>query len=388
MKFRILKFLANWFWTAAIVAVVVIGAVTFQRWWPTANALVNGTVAHFRTGAEEVSTAHDDSDPHAGHGHATHSDHSGHEETTSLELSEQALRNVGLTGDQIGPVKLGTYQKSMTVPAVIVERPGRTIVQVATPMTGVITHVHAVQGEAVDPGTLLFKIRLTHEDLVQAQTNFLKALGEIDIERREIARLQAVTRSGAVAGKVLLNREYARDKLNSTIRAQQEALRLHGLSKAQVDRIARERRLLRELQIIVPTGDGENDDQLRLSRQTVRPASYHQDSGGSWSNPSIDRTPLILQKLNVHKGQSVNAGETLCFLAAYDELFIEGLAFEQDIEQLRKTSDQGWGVDAIFENSGAVTGLVKNLEIALLKQSDRLELANAPILRAPAKHNH
>ena len=48
-------------------------------------------------------------------------------------------------------------------------------------MTGVIRHVHAVSGEAVKPGVLLFEIRLTHEDLVSAQTDFLQTLGELDV---------------------------------------------------------------------------------------------------------------------------------------------------------------------------------------------------------------
>ena len=55
-------------------------------------------------------------------------------------------------------------------------------------MAGVITHVHAVQGEAVDPGTLLFELRITAEELVSTQTNLLRTVGELDVENREIAQ--------------------------------------------------------------------------------------------------------------------------------------------------------------------------------------------------------
>ena len=143
--------------------------------------------------------------------------HAGHDDATSLELSKQAIRNIGLSDETIRPIKLETFRRSITVPAVVVERPGRSRVQVATPMTGVVTHVHAVQGEAVEPGSLLFQIRLTHEDLVSAQTDFVRTLGELDVEKREIARLQQVTSSGAIAGKVLLERQYSRDKLNANL---------------------------------------------------------------------------------------------------------------------------------------------------------------------------
>ena len=48
------------------------------------------------------------------------------------------------------PLKLETFRRSITVPGILVERPGRTLAEVSTPMAGVITHVHAVQGEAVE----------------------------------------------------------------------------------------------------------------------------------------------------------------------------------------------------------------------------------------------
>jgi multidrug efflux pump subunit AcrA (membrane-fusion protein) len=76
--------------------------------------------------------------------------------------------------------------------------------------------------------------------------------------------------------------------------------------------------------------------------------------------------PLILQQLDVHKGQSVMAGEMLCVLADYSELFVEGLAFEQDISQLRKASEKGWTVDAIFEQPGSSALVVAGLEIAYM----------------------
>ena len=359
MKIRFSKIPMKWVWIIGLLIVAVVGIATWSRWFPAATSWVDDTVAAFRGGGESgTEDAHAEAAPHAGHDHGAHA---GHSEETSLELSAQALRNIGLSDETIQPVKLETFRRSITVPALVVERPGRTRVQVATPMTGVITHVHAVQGEAVEPGTLLFQIRLTHEDLVNAQTEFVKTLGELEVEEKEIARLKDVTRSGAVAGKLLLDREYARDKLTALLRAQREALKLHGLSEAQVDQIASERRLLRELQIFAPSTDSHGDDELKLARRFISQASYQQ--------PDADEAhigPLILQQLDVHKGQSVSAGETLCILTDYDELFIEGMAFEQDVSQLRQTSDKEWTVDAIFRQPGDEIQAVEGLKIAYL----------------------
>ena len=364
MKKRLPHISSESAWIAGILVIVVAGSLA-QHWWlPVAMSWVDGTVATFRTGDRSThEDGHAEEDPHAGHNHGAHA---GHDDANSLELSAQALRNIGLSDETIRPVKLETFRKSITVPAVVVERPGRTRVQVATPMTGVITHVHAVQGEAVESGALLFRIRLTHEDLVNAQTDFVRTLGELEVEQREITRLKEVTRSGAVAGKLLLEREYARDKLTALMRAQRESLRLHGLSEKQVTQIAKDRRLLSELQVFAPAIDSHDDDELILTRNSVRPANWKQPVRQDERQNGNHGGPLILQKLDVHKGQSVNAGETLCILTDYDELFIEGLSFEQDVSQLRQASANEWTVEAIFEQAGAGELVVPGLEIAYL----------------------
>jgi membrane fusion protein, heavy metal efflux system len=359
-------------WPAVLVLILVIGWLTWPRWGSGLASGIERTIAVFR--GETAATVPDaDHEAHE-HDHADHGHE--HDAAESLHLSPQAMRNIGLTADALRPVELSTFRRSITLPGVVVERPGRTRVEVATPMTGVVTHVHAVQGEAVEPGTLLFQIRLTHEDLVAAQTDFLKALGELDVEEREIQRLSEVTRSGAVAGNVLLERQYARDKLTALLDAQREALRLHGLSQEQVDRIASERRLLRELQVFAPSADDHSEDELRLSGRSAQPVSLLQDEnaeqneGGNAAEPAGggagDESPLILQQLDVHKGQAVTAGETLCVLADYSLLFIEGQAFAQDVAALREASRQDWPVEAIFEAPGAASEVVEELEIAYL----------------------
>lgn len=391
----------KWILLATCLTLAVLGIGLWGRWFPAANAWIDRSDRPSPAGSDAATHAdhdhdHDDHD-HADHDHSDHdheahddhaddhdhadhdhADHEGHREETALTLSSQALRNVGLTRDWIRPIEPRTFQRSITVPAVVVERPGRTRVQVATPMTGVITHVHAVQGAAVQPGELLFQIRLTHEDLVLAQTEFVKTLGELEVEEREIRRLKEVTSSGAVAGKLLLEREYAKDKLSALLQAQQEALRLHGLSDEQVAQIARERRLLREMKVFAPSTDRHEDEEIQFARRLLHAAAFQpqgqvsQTQGqlsqpqGRVSQPEPQEVPLILRQLDVHKGQSVDAGETLCVLADYAELFIEGLAFEQDVNQLRNASANDWTVDAVFRQAGANAEVLQDLKIAYL----------------------
>ncbi len=368
MKFRIPKISMSYpaiRWLSWISGITVVGlAFVFRTaWLPATQNWVDETVVSFRASApdEEHGQGESAAGSHAGHNHG--GGHA-HDETTSLELSDKALRNLGLTPAFIQPIKITTFHRSITVPALVVERPGRTRIQVAAPMTGVVTHVHSVPGEAVKPDTLLFRIRLTHEDLVKAQTDFLRTLGELDVEQREIVRLKAVTRSGAVAGKILLEREYARDKLEAVLSAEKEALRLHGLSTEQVEQIANDRRLLRDLQVFAPSPDAHNEDDFKLTRGHIQRTAFRpepQPAANDRKSP-----PLILSDLRVHKGQSVQAGETLCILADYSELNIEGLAFEQDAHQIAAASKKKWRVSALFERPGSEAVTLDGLEIVRL----------------------
>ncbi|MFK7818082.1 MAG: efflux RND transporter periplasmic adaptor subunit [Planctomycetaceae bacterium] len=355
MKLQIPAGLIKWTAITAIAAGVVTATVTRKSWLPVATTWADNAVSSFRPDTDD----HDD-DGHDDHDHDDHEhEHEGHAEESSIELSAQALRNIGLPPDLIQPVKLQSFRRSLTIPARVVERPGRSRVGVATPMTGVVTHVHAVDGEAVEAGTLLFKIRLTHEDLVTAQTEFVRTMGELQVEAQEIARLKRVTRSGAVPGKLLLEREYARNKLTAILNAQRESLKLHGLSEEQVAKIEKDGQLLRELQIFAPAVD-------RNSISSIKTASRSPDSKFSTVSVSSSATPMIVQDLQVHKGQSVHAGDTLCMLADYSELFIEGLAFAQDIQELRNASENDWSIDAVLQQSDTSDNFITNLKFAYL----------------------
>lgn len=348
----------GWLWLFGFIVLAAIGGLTLNRWWPVTQDWVRSTITaqkHVSMSDEHAHSEGQDGHDHEGHAHA-------HEEGTSLELSQQAMGNVGLTEDFLKPVQLETFLRSITVPAIIVERPGRTRIQVSTPMSGVITHVHAVRGEAITPGTLLFEIRITADELVATQTELLKTIGGIDVENREIARLEEVTKSGAVPQKTLLERQYAKDKLEVLLAAQKEALRLQGLSDRQIQDISVNRRLLRDLQIRVPSPDKHNEDELELTDNKVTQIDY---SEVEHSQPADDHGAplLILQDVLVSKGERVLAGTTLAVLSDMSELYLEGRAFEQDARLLAAATANNWKVTAVFEQGGQQSVEVPGLEL-------------------------
>ena len=337
-------------WTRWILGLlfVVTAIFTYPRWWPILDKWIDGTVASRKEVMRESNAG--DSHSEEGHNHDHEEDshnHAGHAESSSLELTPQSLKNLGLTAEYLRPIALSNFYRTVTVPAIVVAKPGRTDIQVSSPMIGIVQHVHAVSGEAVVPGDMLFEVRLTYEDLVDTQTQLLKNLADLAVEQREIERLEEVTRSGAVASKLLLERQYAFQKLQSSIAAQRAALKLHGLNDQQIDTIVREQRLLRDLTIVAPELDSHTHDEnnLRLSNRRFMSASYQPKNP---LGPEIEPTPLIVERLSASKGQGVQAGEMLCSLSDYSSLYIEGKAFEQDAPAIAEVAAKGWPIEALI----------------------------------------
>lgn len=324
-------------WSIAGVVALAL-TLTRESWIPALDDWVDQTIASFQDGAAVAEEAEDD--------------HGAHGSQDSLKLSPQGRRNIGLTGDMLGELELRTYHRSITLPAMVVEQRGRTHMEVSAPMTGVITSIEVLQGEAVSGDRLLFRMRLTHEDLVTAQTAFLRTLGELDVERKEIERLKHVTSEGAVAGKVMLEHEYQRERLEAILRAQRESLLLHGLNEAQIGQIegqpgdASSRTLIGELEVRSPALDVSKRDAAADVAPETEPR-------------------LIIQDLRVHKGQAVSAGETLCVLADMSRLHIEGRAFDQDSELLESAFSSDWPVSAI-RRSSQQTQSIDNLKLAFI----------------------
>lgn len=355
---------SRWRWTGALMLMIVAGAALREQWWPTVEHWARSVIAARRSGT--ATAGHEEpvgvADPHAGH------DHNGghaHDDGNSLQLSAQAMANIGLTPELLKPIELRTFRRTITVPGIVVERPGRTRLEVSTPMSGVITHVHAVQGEAVASDTLLFELRITAEELVATQTELLKTVGNIEVEDREIERLRTVSESGAVSQRTLLERQYAKDKLEVLLKAQREALRLQGLSDLQIEDIEIKRRLLRTLQIVAPNPESHSHGELRLSQHEVIPAVYQQDRPGTAASADSKPagSPLILQEVLVHKGETVKAGATLAVVSDMSELYVEGRAFEQDAGLLANTATQNWSVTGLFEIPGGRFDRVDELQL-------------------------
>jgi multidrug efflux pump subunit AcrA (membrane-fusion protein) len=316
--------------TAALVLVAIVAVALHRLWLPRVQQLL--------ATASPTTNTKDDHDA-AGGEEQGHEGHAGHSDANSLELSLQARKNIGL-GEPL-KVKLEPFTKSINVPGMVVERPGRSTIDVTAPMSGIVTRIYPIEGEAVEPGVKLFDLRLTHEDLVQSQSDLLKFAEELDIVAREIKRIEDLIKDQALPGKQLLERQYEQQKIQAAIRAQRQALFLHGLTNEQIDDILNQRKLLQQLTVTAPTTTGQ---------------------GGMVP----DGTIFQVQGLKVGQGQYVNAGDTLASLADHGQLFIEGEAFERDLPTLTSAVDGGLAVSATLDTNGGAPAVVPNLRVLYL----------------------
>lgn len=67
----------------------------------------------------------------------------------TLTLSPTAWKNIGLETASVRP---RDFEKAVSVPAMVVERPGRSNNDITAPMTGVVTQVYPLERQAIEPG--------------------------------------------------------------------------------------------------------------------------------------------------------------------------------------------------------------------------------------------
>jgi len=287
------------------------------------------------THADSAGEAAESEDPHAGHDHGS--------DVATLHLSEKGLKNIGFEPLVIKPQQ---YESHLTIPAIVVERPGKSQIHVTATLTGVVQKIHSVPGAAVEADQVLFELRLTHEELVTAQREFLRNAENLKVIERELTRLQSLG-EGVIAGRRVLEQQYEQQKVQATMLAERQALLLHGLNESQIDEILVTRKLFHSQTVKIPPHEHDEDD------------------------CQTDHL-YIVQSLSVSKGEQVEAGAELASLADHCELHIEGSAFEDDARAIRAATTANRKVSATVLSGDSLGRTVDDLEI--LYVSDQVDI--------------
>ena len=252
------------------------------------------------------------------------------DEPKVLELGAQARANLNLVA---APVKVQTYWRTIQIPGVIEDRPGITDRGITAPLAGVITQVHAFEGDIIQPGEKLFTLRLVSDYLQQTQSDLFKAIREIEIFNQEIKRIQGLVESGTLPGKRKLELEQQISRQNARIDAYRQDLISRGLSEEQVKQVENGQ-FLTSIDVIASLV-GEN------GAQSIQRVGYTEPIG-------LGNNFFEIQDLKVELGQQVQAGQSLAVLANHNSLYIKGHAFKKEASRLARAAEKNWDVDVEF----------------------------------------
>ena len=293
---------------AWLVAIIVIGAglwLTRAQWQPALN--------HTSADAEVDEKEQPPSTPT--------------EERTTLELNKRARSNLGL---KTKPATPQTFWRTIEIPGEVVDRPGVTDRGITSPLEGVVTQVHAFEGDIVRPGEKLFSLRLVSESLQQAQSGLYKAIRETEIVRKEKDRIAKLIKSGIVPGKRMVELDQQISRQAALIDAHQQDLMARGLSTEQVDQIKQG---------------------TFLSTIEIKAPPVEESSGNTTTSAASGF--FEVQQLKVDLGHQVQAGATLAILANHESLFIKGHAFKKEASKLGRAAESEWPIDIEFIDDDA-----------------------------------
>jgi multidrug efflux pump subunit AcrA (membrane-fusion protein) len=264
--------------------------------------------------------------------------HAAAELSAPVKLSEQARANLKLTTQ---PLKPTTYWRTVEFPGVIVDRPGVTHRGVVAPVAGVVSEIHASPGDAVEPGAPLFTLRLVSDSLYSSQLELFKATKEVELARKQLARLSEAAESGALPESRTIEIENQIERLSATVLAYQQDLRGRGLPEDQIEAAAAGK-FLREIVVRAPAEH--------------RPPTAEAAAESPGSGPTPPVTPVFeLESLRAELGQQVAAGDVLGNLADHQLLLIEGRGFRDDMPWVQQAAKNGWEVETAFPAAGGAS---------------------------------
>lgn len=254
------------------------------------------------------------------------------QEIQVLKLSPEARKNLSLVAK---PAKLQTYWRSIQVPGVVVDRPGRSDRGVTAPAVGVVSQVYAYPGDTVRPGDRLFSLRVFSEYLQNTQSELFKATRESQLVKEQIDRVRGIVQQGALPEARLIEFENQLRRQTAAIEAYRQDLLTRGLTPEQINGVA-EGKFVSNITVVAPPV-------LEPSPKGTAEADTYQ-----LVDQKDDGLAYEVQELKVDLGQQVQAGQLLSYLANHHLLYIEGHAFKQEAPNLEKAAQNNWPIQVEF----------------------------------------
>ncbi|MDZ4820940.1 MAG: MchE protein [Planctomycetota bacterium] len=254
--------------------------------------------------------------------------------STPVRVSQEARKNLELVSKSLQPA---LYYRRIDLPGVITDWPGISDRGVVAPVTGIVTRIHAHQGDTIAPNAPLFSLRLVSESLHTSQLELFKASKEIEISRQQKQRLEGLAQSGAVAGSRMIEIDNQIQRMGVNVQAYRQDLLSRGLPPERIDAAA-QGEFVTEIVVSAP------------SEQTLKSGEVAR-SGKTGEESKRLTFSFELQVLKVELGQQVEAGQVLCYLADHRALLIEGRGFKKDLPLIQQAAKEKLPIEVTFETS-------------------------------------
>ena len=317
---RLPKLLASVLTLAAVGGLTAAGYATRDRWVPHVFPMKPAAPASGGHG-------HAEGDGHEGHDHA-------HEHADRVKLTPQAQANLGLDKDgAVDTVTPQEYWRKLSVPGVVVDRPGESDRGVTSRVAGIVTAINARPGDTVKAGDPLFTIQLVSEFLQATQTDLVRTSKDLAAATARRDQTAKLVTTGTKAGIELIDEEATVKRFTTQVQGFRRQLLVFGLTPEQVGRVEQGDVVT---EVTVPAPAGPPADPRRVSTPA---GSTGEKPGGQLYE---------VQELKVQLGEQVQAGQTLCLLANHQRLFVEGRAFKSEAEALADVAEKRVPVEAEF----------------------------------------
>ena len=242
---------------------------------------------------------------------------------------------------------------------------------VSTPQAGVIEALLVAEGERVEPGQVLARLR--SPELVDTQSAYLEAVTRLNLAESQLARDRKLHDEGVIAQRRLLESQASQKELATLVEQRYQLLQLSGLSAADIDALTRDRQLSSSLPVRTPIGGVVLEQMVATGESVANAAPLYRvaELKPLWVevHVPVERlgglalgAPVLLPALGIEGtiitvGRMVHAEDQGVLVRAEIEAGSEKLRPGQFVEvQLSavSTSGRGWRVPAatVVRNAG------------------------------------
>jgi multidrug efflux pump subunit AcrA (membrane-fusion protein) len=271
------------------------------------------------------------------------------------KLSDLAHKNLNPQPRIVEKLVQASFMRTVTVPGVVVHRPGNCERLITAPVAGVIKQIYATPHDRVAPGKPLFTLEIVSEPLQTAQAGYYKTHRDLDICRDYLKQLEDRGKDAFVSQATIRDLEYQVQRFTAALEALGHELKIRGLSQRWIRKVSHGV-FLTEVTIVAPEPVKDH-------------AAEHLYVGanGELAHVHEDEFFYEMEELKTLVGEQVQAGQTLCRLVDHKTLFVEGHLFATEMAALQDAARKGLPVHAEFapdaELEGAWASSEDNLKI-------------------------